>query len=164
MIDQMLLELLGELCAKNFEVFLLLASLLSDLDNLFINVATEEGSSFSRVLLCFFHLFQNLAHASLLTFFDLLNLAHDIFEEILDKNLCLFVAVQPLVLLNTDHLTELVSYLGLVVFEAINLVPHGVIDLGHFAAQSNFLLRAGHLLLTDPSIDAADLSLQVGCQ
>lgn len=101
----MLLELLSELSAKNFEIFLLLASLLSDLDNLFINVATEESSSLSRVLLCFFHLFQNLAHTSLLAFFNLLNLAHDIFEEILDKNLCLFVAVQPLVLLNTDHLT-----------------------------------------------------------
>ena len=133
-------------------------------ESLLVFYATEESSSLRRVLLSFFHLFQNLAHASLLAFFDLLNLAHDIFEEILDKNLCLFVAVQPLVLFNTDHLTELVSYLGLVVFEAINLVPHGVVDLGHLAAQTNFLLRAGHLLLTNPSVDAADLGFQVGSQ
>ena len=162
MINQMLLELLSQLSAEHLEIFLLLARLLRNLDDLLVDVPTEEGRALSRVLLRLLHLLQDLAYAAFLALLDLLNLAHDVLEEVLDEHLRLFVAVQALVDLHADHLTQLVRYLGLIVLEAIDFVADRVIDLGDFAAKGNFLLRACHLLLADPAVDAADLRLQVG--
>ena len=59
----------------------------------------------SRVLLCLFDLFEDLANVTVLAFFDGAHLSHDILEEVLDKQLRLFVAVHPLIDLNSDHLT-----------------------------------------------------------
>ena len=109
----------------------------------------------------FLDLFENLAHAAFLALFDLLNFAHDILEEVLYEHLSLLVAIQALVDFYANHLTQLVRYLSLVVLETIDLVANRVIDLGDLAAKSNFLLRSGHLFLSDPAVDAADLRLQV---
>ena len=123
MIDKVLFELLGEFGAKHFEVFLLLACFDGDFDNFLVDVATEECGALRRVLLRLFYLFQDLAHAAFLALFDLLNLAHDIFEQVLNEHLGLFITIQALVYFNTDHLTKLISDLRLVVLEAIDFIP-----------------------------------------
>ena len=161
MIDQMLLELLCELRTEHFKVLSLLGSLGVDLYDLLINVATEEVSSFSGVLLSFLDFFQDLANLAILALFDCSHLIHHVSEQVLYEKLCLFVTVHALVHLNPDHFTQLVRDLNLIVFKAIDLIADRVIDLGHFSTQVNFLLRPGHFLLANPSVDTADLCLQV---
>ena len=117
--------------------------------------------SLGRVLLSLLDFFEDLANVSILAFFDGADFSHDILEEVLDEQLRLFVTVHSLINLNSDHLTQLVSYCHLAALEAIDFVSNRVVNLGHFSPQSDFLLAASHLLLPDPAVDAADLSLQV---
>ena len=60
-IDQVLLELLCELGAENLQVFSLLRRLLIDLDDFFVDVATEEVGPLSRLVLSILNLLEDLA-------------------------------------------------------------------------------------------------------
>ena len=161
MIDQMLLELFCELGAQHLEVLGLLGSLSVDLYDLFVDVATEEMGSFSGVLLSLLNFLKDLADLTILAFFDRSHFIHHVSEQVLYEQLCLFITVHALVDLNSNHFTQLVSDLNLIVFEAIDFVADRVINLGDFSAQVYFLLRSCHFFLTDPSINTADLSFQV---
>ena len=160
-VDQMLFELLSELSAEHLKVLGLLGRLSIDLHDLFVDVAAEEVGSFSGVLLSLLDFLEDLADLTVLALFDRRDLVHHVSEQVLYKELCLFVTVHALVDLHPDHLTQLVRHLHLIVFEAIDLVADRVVDLGDFSTQVNFLLRPGHLLLANPSIDTADLCFQV---
>ena len=115
-------------------------------------------------MLRFLHFFEDLANAAVLALLNLLDLAHNVFEKVLDKHLGLFVRVEPLVDLDPDHFTKLVRYLRLAVLEPINFVPHSIVDLGNFTTERHLLLCPGHLFLTDPAVDASDLCLEVRAQ
>lgn len=112
-------------------------------------------------MLSLLHFLEDLANAAVLALLDLLDLAHDILEEILDEHLSLLVRVEPLVNFDANHFTELVRYLSLAVLETIDLVSNRVVDLGDFTAEGDFLLRTSHLFLADPAVDAADLGFKV---
>ena len=157
----MLLKLLCELCTEHLQVLGLLRGLSIDLNDLFINIATEEVSSFSGVLLCLFDFFKDLADLTILTFFNRSYLIHHVSKQVLYKQLCLFITAHALVNLNPNHLAQLIGNLNLIVFEAIDLVADRVVNLGDFGTQVNFLLRPSHFLLTDPSVNTADLCFQV---
>ena len=161
MVDQMLLELLCELGAEHLQILGLLGGLSVNLYDLFVDIAAEEVSSFSGVLLCLFDFLENLADLTILALFDRCNLIHHVSEQVLDEQLCLFVTVHSLVDLHSNHLTQLVRDLNLIVFEAIDLVADRVVDLGDFGTQINFLLSPGHFFLANPSIDTANLCFQV---
>ena len=161
MVDQMLLELLCELGAEHLKVLGLLGSLSVDLYDLFVDVATEEMSSFSRVLLSLLNFFEDLANLAILALFDRSHLIHHVSEQVLNEQFCLFVTVHALVDLNSNHFTQLVRDLNLIVFETINLVADRVIDLSDFSTQVHFLLSPSHFFLSDPSINTADLCFQV---
>lgn len=45
MVDQVLLELLGQLCAEDLQVLNLFGGFIPDFENFFIDVSTEEVSS-----------------------------------------------------------------------------------------------------------------------
>ena len=159
MVDQMLFELLSELSTEHLQVLGLLGGLSIDLYDLFVDVAAEEVGSFSGVLLSFLDFLKDLADLTVLALFDRRDLVHHVSEQVLYKELCLFVTVHALVDLHPDHLTQLVRDLNLIVFEAIDLVADRVVDLGDFSTQVNFLLGPSHFFLTDPSVDTADLCL-----
>ena len=161
MIDQMFLELFSELGAEHLKVLGLLRSLSIDLYDLFVDVATEEMGSFSGVLLSLLDFFEDLADLTVLALFDCSHLIHHVSEQVLNKQFCLFVAVHALIDLNSNHFTQLVSDLNLIVFETINLVADRVVDLSDFSAQVHFLLSPSHFFLSNPSINTANLSFQV---
>lgn len=161
MVDQMLLKLFCELSTEHLQVLGLLGSLSIDLYDFFIDIATEEVSSFSRVLLCLFDFFEDLADLTILALFDRSHLIHHVSKQVLYKELCLFVTVHALVNLNPNHLAQLIRNLNLIVFEAIDFVADRVVNLGDFSTQVNFLLRPSHFFLTDPSVDTTNLCLKV---
>ena len=161
MIDQMLLELFCELGAQHLEVLGLLRGLSVDLYDLFVDVATEEMGSFSGVLLSLLNFLKDLADLAILAFFDRSHFIHHVSEQVLNEKFCLFVAVHALVDLNSNHFTQLVSDLNLIVFETIDFVADRVIDLSNFSTQVYFLLSPRHFFLADPSINTANLSFQV---
>ena len=160
-VDQVLLELLCQLCAQHLQVLNLLRCFAPNLEDLLIDVATEEVSSFSGVLLCLFDFFKDLADLTILTFFNRSYLIHHVSKQVLYKQLCLFITVHALVNLNPNHLAQLIGNLNLIVFEAIDLVADRVVNLGDFGTQVNFLLRPSHFFLTDPSVDTTNLCLKV---
>lgn len=89
----MLLKLFCQLSAQNLKILLCLTRALSKFYNLLVNVAAKECSAFCRLLLGIFDLFEDLFDVAVFLLFDLLDLAHNIFDEILDENFCLFIAV-----------------------------------------------------------------------
>lgn len=153
----MLLELLSEFGAENFEIFSLLTSLLIDFYNFFINISTQKVSSLSRVLLCFLDFLQDLTNIAILAFFDSRDFIHHILEQVIDQLLGLLVTVHALIDFHSDHFAQLVSNLQLTSLEAVNLILDSIVDFGNFSAQVDFLLSSGHFLLPDPAINTPDL-------
>jgi len=113
-------------------------------------------------LLGFFNLSQDFANVAVLAFFNLLDLSHDILEQVLHEHLSLLVASHALINLDADHLRHLIRYLHLVVLETIDFVPDRIVDFGNLSTQIHFLLGSSHLFLPNPAIDASDLGLEVG--
>ena len=161
MVNQVLLELLGELGAEDLQIFSLFASFLIDLDNLFVDVSAEEVSSLGRILLSLLDFLQNLADIAVLALLDGCDLIHHILEQVLHQLLRLLITVHALINLHSDHLAELVRNLELTALKAIDLVLDSIVNLGNFGAQNDFLLSSGHLFLPDPAIDAPNLGFQV---
>ena len=160
----MLLELLSEFGAENFEVFSLLSSLLVDFDDFFINISTQEVSSLSRVSLSFLDFLQDLTNVAILAFFDSCHFIHHILQQVVDQLLGFLVTIHALIDFHSDHFAQFVSNLQLAALEPIDLILDSVVDFGNFCAQVDFLLSSGHFFLPDPAIDAPDLGFQVGVQ
>ena len=115
-------------------------------------------------MLCLLDFFEDLADVAILTFLDRCDFIHHVLEQILHQLLRFLVTVHALINLQTNHFTKLVSNLQLAALEPINFILDSVVDFRHFSSQDNFLLRSGHLFLSDPAVDAPDLCFQVRIQ
>lgn len=92
------------------------------------------------------------------------DLSHEVFEQVTDQMLGVFVVLHALVHFNLDHLRQLVGHLLLLASSSFNLHAHSVSDLCEFSSHVDFLLRTGHLFLSEPAIDSLDLGIKVSLQ
>ena len=118
-------------------------------------------STLCGILLGFFDLLEDLANVAVLAFLNSGHFIHDILEEVLDQHFGFLVTIHALIDLNADHLAQLVRYLNLTALESIDFVLDGIVDLSELRSQIDFLLGASHLFLSNPSVNASDLSLQI---
>ena len=85
MINQMLFELLHQLGCVPLHSLQLFKNLLSDLQNLFIDVPTQEMSPFGRILGRLFYVLDQLLDGDVSLLFGLIHFQHDVSNETLVK-------------------------------------------------------------------------------
>lgn len=113
--------------------------------------------SLSWILCSVLYIFHKLKYCRFLTFSTLCNLLHNISDQTLVEILWFFVSLKSWINFHFNHFWKFFSYLNLLSFEIIDIVPNIVLSFCNFSSQIDFLLVSSELLLLNPAIDGSKL-------
>lgn len=103
-VDQVLLELLGELAGQSLDVVDLFGDLLTDLQDLLIDVSRQEVSTFSRVLGSIFDILRKFCNRLFSAFLDSIEFLHNVLDQALIEIFGFLIGLETCIHLHLDHL------------------------------------------------------------
>ena len=104
MVDQMLLELLGELAGQGLDVVDLFGDLLSYLQDLLVDISRQEVGSFGRVLGSIFDILRKFCNRLFSAFLDSIEFLHNVLDQALIEIFGFLISLESCIHLHLDHL------------------------------------------------------------